>query len=123
MLKACTDTIRKKGEPMRTPFADRAQFEDKAAALAAAITIDTRQARELLAHLAGYSDAAAVEFGAGDKSTWSSREELIARLLASRPDIADDKAAAVIDGLALPVRDGEFDHVGLSPDVVPNIGG
>ena len=108
---------------MRTPFADRTEFEEKAAALAAAIAVDTQQARELLAHLAGYDTAAAVGFGAGDKSTWSSREELIARLLASRPGMADDKAAAAIDRLALPVRDADIDHVGTSPDVVPNIGG
>ena len=108
---------------MHTPFADRTQFEEKAAALAAAIAVDKQKAQELLAHLAGYDDADAIEFGAGDKSAWSSREELVARLLASRPDMADDKAAAVIDSLALPVRDGDIDHVASSPDVVPNISG
>jgi hypothetical protein len=108
---------------MRTPFADRGQFEEKAAALAAAIDTDTPQARQLLAHLAGYDDAAAVEYGNGDKSRWSSREELIARLLASKPELADGKAADVIDRLALPVRDADIEHIASSPDVIPNIGG
>jgi hypothetical protein len=109
--------------PMRTPFADRGEFEDKAAALAAAIDTDTRQAQQLLARLAGYDDAAAIEYGAGDRSNWSSREELIARLLASKPELADDKAANVIDGLALAVRDADIEHIASSPDVIPNIGG
>jgi hypothetical protein len=108
---------------MRTPFADRGQFEEKAATLAAAIDADTPQAQQLLAHLAGYDDAATVEFGSGDKSRWSSREELIARLLASKPGLADGKAADVIDRLALPVRDADIEHIASSPDVIPNIGG
>ena len=108
---------------MRTPFADRNQFEKKAAVLAEAIQADPQQAQDLLAHLAGYDDAAAVDYGAGDKAMWSSREELIARLLASKPEIADSKAAEVIDRLALPVRDAEIGHIGSSPDVVPNMGG
>ena len=108
---------------MRTPFADRSQFEEKAAMLAEAIHVDAREAQALLAHLAGYDDAAAVEYGAGDKSMWSSREELIARLLASKPGIPDEKAANVIDRLALPVRDGDIDHVNSSSNVVPNMGG
>lgn len=108
---------------MRTPFANRGQFEEKAALLAEAIDVDTREAQRLLAHLAGYDDANAVKYDAGDRSTWSSREELIARLLASKPGIADDRAAEVIDGLALPVRDADLGHVGSSPDAVPNMGG
>ncbi len=108
---------------MRTPFADRGQFEEKAAVLAAAIHTDMLQAEQLLAHLAGYDDAAAVEYGSGDKSRWSSREELIARLLAGRPELADGEAADVIDRLALPVRDADIEHIASSPDVIPNIGG
>jgi hypothetical protein len=115
--------IRMKGDPMRTPFADRGQFEEKAARLAEAIDANTLQAQQLLAHLAGYDEPAALEYGAGDKSGWSSREELIARLLASRPGMADDKAAGIIDRLGLQVRDADFDHIGSSPDVIPNIGG
>lgn len=108
---------------MRTPFADREQFEEKAAALAEALGTDTQQAQLQLAHLAGYDDAASVAYDAVDKSMWSSREELIARLLAGRPDLAGDKAAQVIDRLALPVRDGDIEHIASSPDVVPNISG
>lgn len=108
---------------MRTPFADRGQFQEKAAQLAEAIDVDRREAERLLAHLAGYDDADAVTYGAGDKATWSSREELIARLLAAKPGIADEKAADVIDRLALPVRDADIDHINASPDVVPNMGG
>jgi hypothetical protein len=108
---------------MRTPFADRSEFDEKAAALAAAIDTDILQAEQLLARLAGYDDVAAIDYGVGDRSNWSSREELIARLLASRPDLADDQAAGVIDRLALPVRDADIDHIASSPDVIPNIGG
>lgn len=108
---------------MRTPFTDRNQFEEKAATLAEAIDIETLQAQQLLAHLAGYDDAASVEYDVGDKSKWSSREELIARLLASKPDLAGHKAAEVIDRLALPVRDADINHIVSSSDVIPNIGG
>jgi len=108
---------------MRTPFADRGQFEEKAAVLGDAIQVDQREAQALLAHLAGYDDPASLEFGAGDKSIWSSREELIARLLASKPGLADEQAAALIDRLALPMRDADMNHIGASPDVVPNMGG
>jgi hypothetical protein len=48
---------------------------------------------------------------------------LIARLLASKPDLADGKAADVIDRLALPMRDADIEHIASSPDVIPNIGG
>jgi hypothetical protein len=108
---------------MRTPYADRTQFDEKAAMLAAELRVDTDQARQALAQLSGYADVAAVEYGVGDKSAWSSREELVARLLSSRPDMANDQAARVIDRLALPVRDADIDHVASSPDAVPNMGG
>ena len=108
---------------MRTPYADRTQFDEKAATLAAELHVDIEQDGQLLAHLSGYDDVAAVEYGAGDKSTWSSREELVARLLSSRPDMANDQAARVIDRLALAVRDADIDHVASSPDAVPNMGG
>ena len=108
---------------MRTPFTDRQQFDEKAAALAEAANADMPQARQLLAHLAGYDEPGSVEYGAGGKAAWSSREELIARLLASRPGMANETAAGIIDRLALPVRDADLDHVGSSPDVIPNIGG
>ena len=108
---------------MRTPFADRQQFEEKAAALAEAVDADTQQAQQLLAHLAGYNEPGSVEYGAGEKSAWSSREELIARLLASRPGMTNETAAGTIDRLALQVRDADIEHIGSSPDVIPNIGG
>ena len=110
---------------MRTPFADPAQFEEKAGALSAALQIGADQARALLAHLAGYTDVTGVEYGNddADRAAWSSREELIARLLASRPDMGSDAAANVIDRLGLRVRDADIDHVATSPDAVPNMGG
>nr|WP_314624140.1 hypothetical protein [uncultured Noviherbaspirillum sp.] len=108
---------------MRTPYADRVQFDEKAAMLAAELRVDTDEAGRMLAHLSGYADVAAVAYGAGDRSTWSSREELVARLLSSRPGMANDQAARVIDRLALPVRDADIDHVASSADAVPNMGG
>jgi hypothetical protein len=110
-------------KPMRTPFADSSQFEEKAATLAVAIAADLSQARQLLARLAGYDDPADIVYGSGNPSTWSSREELIARLLASRPGMADEQAAAAVDRLALPVRDADIDHIASSPGVIPNMGG
>ena len=108
---------------MHTPFAERSQFEAKAALLSEALGCDTAQAQQLLAHLAGYDNPAAVEYGDRDKRTWSSREELVARLLAIRPDLANDRAASLVDSLALPARDGDIEHVRSSPDAVPNISG
>ena len=108
---------------MRTPFASRAQFDEKTATLANAVETDADDAAQLLAHLAGYTDAASVDYAAAEKSDWSSREELVARLLASRPGMDSGQAASVIELLALPVRDADIEHVGKSPDVVPNMGG
>jgi hypothetical protein len=122
MLKVQMDTPGK-DNAMHTPFVDRAQFDEKAATLAAAIDTGADEARQVLAHLAGYADAAAVEYGMHDKSDWLSREELVARLIASRPGMATAQATSVIDRLALSVRDGDLDHVASSSDAVPNMGG
>lgn len=108
---------------MRIPYTGRGQFEEKAAVLASAFGLDSEEALTLLAHLSGYQDASLVETGVDDKALRFSREELIARLQAIRPDILEDRAIGVVDRLALPVRDTELEHIPASPDAVPNMGG
>lgn len=108
---------------MHTPYLNRDEFEQKAGMLADALSLQQDQAETLLAQISGYADVAAVDFGDKDRSLCSSREELIARLQASRPEVGNAQAAQVIDALNLAVRDGDIEHVPASPGVVPNMGG
>lgn len=108
---------------MHTPYLNRDEFEHKAGVLADALRLSDSEARQLLAQISGYADAAAIDFGDGDRSLCSSREELVARLQASRPEVGGDQAAEVIDRLQLAMRDGDIAHVPASPGVVPNMGG
>lgn len=108
---------------MHTPYRDRSEFKQKADLLASALDLDNSAAQTLLARVSGYADPSEVVYGDKDKSLCSSREELVARLLATRPEIANDRAANIIDQLALRVRDGDIDHLPGSPTVVPNLGG
>jgi hypothetical protein len=108
---------------MHTPYQNRDEFEQKAGVLADALHLQIDEARHLLAQISGYADAAAVNFGDRDRSLCSSREELIARLQASRPEVGSEQAAEAIDRLHLAVRDGDIAHIPASPGVVPNIGG
>lgn len=108
---------------MHTPFLNRDEFEHKAGVLAEALRLPGGEARQLLAQVSGYADAAAVDFGDKDRSLCSSREELVARLQASRPEVGGDQAAEIIDSLHLAVRDGDIEHLPASPGVVPNMGG
>jgi hypothetical protein len=107
---------------MRVPYTGHAQFEEKAAALARVLGAGHDEALALLAHISGYADASSIETGADDKASRFSREELIARLQATRPDISDPKAAEIVDLLALPVRDTNMEHIPDSPHTVPNTG-
>ena len=108
---------------MHTPYPNREEFEQKAGMLADALQLQAGQARQLLAQISGYAEAAAIEFGDKDRSLCSSREELIARLQASRPEVDADAAAGIIDKLHLAMRDGDIEHVSASPCAVPNMGG
>jgi hypothetical protein len=108
---------------MHTPYPNRDEFERKAGMLADALQLQAGEARQLLAHISGYDDAAAIDFGHRDRSLCSSREELVARLQASRPEVEGDQAAGIIARLDLAVRDGDIEHVPASPGVVPNMGG
>lgn len=108
---------------MHTPYPNREEFEQKAGVLADALQLLASEAQQLLAQISGYAEAAAIEFGDKDRSLCSSREELIARLQASRPEVSGDAAAGIIDRLHLPMRDGDIEHVPASPGVVPNMGG
>jgi len=108
---------------MHTPYLNRNEFEQKADALAAALALERSEAQGLLARVSGYEDAAAVAFGDRDRSLCSSREELIARLQASRPDIESERASDIIDQLRLRVRDADMEHIPASPGAVPNMGG
>ncbi len=108
---------------MHTPYLNREEFEQKAAVLGDALRLQESEARQLLAQISGYDGAAAIDFGDKDRSLCSSREELIARLQASRPAVGGEEAAGIIDSLHLAVRDGDIEHVPASPGVVPNMGG
>jgi len=108
---------------MHTPYLNRDEFEQKAGVLAEALRLQASEARQLLAQISGYADAAAVDFGERDRSLCSSREELVARLQSSRPEVNGEQAAEIIDRLHLSVRDGDIEHVPAAPGVVPNIGG
>jgi len=108
---------------MRIFYTGHDQFEGKAALLGDALGLRREEARALLAHLSGYADPASVETGADDKAMRFSREELIARLQAIRPDIPEATAIGIVDRLALPVRDTDMEHIPASPDAVPNMGG
>lgn len=108
---------------MHTPYLNRDEFEHKAGVLADALHLQASEARQLLAQISGYADAAAIDFGDRDRSLCSSREELVARLQASRPDVGGEQAAGIIDRLHLNVRDGDIAHMPASPGVVPNMGG
>lgn len=108
---------------MHTPFSNHTEFESKAELLARALALPGDQARTLLARIAGHADAEAIVYGDGDRSLCSSREELIARLQASRPELGGEQAAQVIDSLQLTVRDADIEHLPDSPGVVPNMGG
>jgi hypothetical protein len=108
---------------MHTPYLNRDEFERKAGMLADALQLQAGEAQQLLAHISGYDDAAAIDFGYRDRSLCSSREELVARLQASRPEVEGDQAAGIIARLDLAVRDGDIEHVPASPRVVPNMGG
>lgn len=108
---------------MHTPYLNREEFEQKAGVLADALRLQASEARQLLAQISGYADAAAIDFGNKDRSLCSSREELIARLQAGRPEVSGEQAAEIIDRLHLAVRDGDIEHVPTSPRVVPNMGG
>jgi hypothetical protein len=108
---------------MHTPYLNRDEFEHKAGVLADALRLQADEAQQLLAQISGYADAAAIDFGDRDRSLCSSREELVARLQASRPEVGGEQAAEIIDGLHLAVRDGDIEHVPASPGVVPNMGG
>ena len=108
---------------MHTPYLDRTEFEQKAHLLADALNLDESAAQTLLARLSGYADERDLAYGDSDRSLCSSREELVARLQASRPEIPNSRAADIIDQLALRVRDGDIGHLPASPGVVPNLGG
>jgi hypothetical protein len=108
---------------MHTPYLNRGEFEHKAGLLADALQLQASEAQQLLAQISGYDNADAIDFAHRDRSLCSSREELVARLQASRPEVGGEQAAEIIDRLRLAVRDGDIEHVPASPGVVPNMGG
>lgn len=108
---------------MHTPYHSPEQFREKAALLAGELSLDAQGAQEALAHLSGYEDPSAIGESASDAELLWSREELTARLLAMYPDIAHDRAAAMIDKLDLPMRETDMARLACSPGAAPNMGG
>jgi hypothetical protein len=108
---------------MHVPFASREEFEQKAARIAEALKLDQPAARELLAQMAGYASSAELQPGAVPGRQRFSREELMARLQSELPEVSNDAAGKLIDGLGLALRDTDMEHIPSSPDAAPNIGG
>lgn len=108
---------------MHTPYRSPEQFQQKATLLAVELGFDEKQAREVLAHISGYAHPSDIEQSGGEADLLSSREELMAKLQALYPQIENDKAGAVIDKLALPVRETDLARLAQSPGAAPNISG
>ncbi|MDQ9169479.1 hypothetical protein Q8A64_03535 [Oxalobacteraceae bacterium R-40] len=108
---------------MHTPYRSLEQFREKAGLLAAELTLESDEALTTLAHISGYETANDIRFGASASAMLSSREELMARLQAIHPDIGNERAAAVIDKLNLPVRETDMTQLARSPGAAPNISG
>jgi hypothetical protein len=106
---------------MRTPYRSPEQFREKAALLASELMLDKQQALEALAHISGYASPS--DIGHSESDLLSSREELMARLQAIYPEIANDQAAAVIDKLDLPLRETNMEQFSRIPGAAPNISG
>lgn len=99
------------------------QFREKADLLAAELDLDGKEATDALARICGYERASDIAAAAGDADFLSSREELMAKLQAIYPQVANDKAGAVIDSLGLPVRETDLARLSQSPGAAPNISG
>lgn len=108
---------------MRTPYRSPEHFREKAALLAGELDLGDKEALETLAHLSGYAHPSEVAEQIGEAELLTSREELMARLQAIYPEIANDKAGAVIDRLGLPVRETDLAQLARSPHAAPNISG
>jgi hypothetical protein len=108
---------------MRTAFTSREEFEDRVERLSRALGVDAQTGASLMARLAGFDSAQQVQIAPVDPRQLFSREELIARLQAERPDVDNESAARIINSLALPMRDGRLEDVPKSPNVIPNMGG
>ncbi|MGV3740823.1 MAG: hypothetical protein ACO1NO_00755 [Burkholderiaceae bacterium] len=108
---------------MRTPYRSYEEFQEKAALLADELALAPDEALETLAHISGYEASSDVGTGQAQQEQLSSREELMARLQAIDPGIAHDRAATVIDKLALPVRETDLAKLARSPGAAPNISG
>jgi hypothetical protein len=108
---------------MYTPYRSPEQFRAKAALLAAELGLDGEEASKALAHISGYAQPSDIAVGARDTDLLSSREELMAKLQAIYPHVANDKAGMVIDKLGLPVRETDLVRVTQSPGAAPNISG
>lgn len=111
---------------MHTPYRSMEEFQEKAALLAAELGIDGNEALETLAHISGYEHVPELADGAQDTQDTdllSSREELMAKLQAIYPHIANNQAGNVIDRLGLPVRETDLARLAQSPGAAPNISG
>jgi hypothetical protein len=110
---------------MQVPFASHEDFDIKARQLSEALGVDGESARLLMATIAGYASAA--QISTGSKSPEGrhifSREELMARLQSECPNVDNERAARIIDSLALPTRDTRLEDIPESPDAAPNMGG
>lgn len=108
---------------MQIIFKSIEEFNDKAGILAEALNMDMLDGRSLMAQIAGYDSSVKVQTGTVNIRHAFSREELMARLQSECPNVDNERAARIIDSLALPTRDTRLEDIPESPDAAPNMGG
>jgi hypothetical protein len=106
---------------MRTVYRSFDEFGEKAAILGNALDLAEGDSMDLLARMSGYESPAQVETGSPESGGLHSREELMARLQAKRPDVPNQRAGEIIDRLQLPVRETRMEKFPESPNAAPNI--
>lgn len=79
------------------------EFLLKADLLTRELALTPKEAAELLAKLSGYNDHCTMPVGQECIGPWPSREDLVIRLLAMRPDISIKRACDLITRLELPL--------------------
>lgn len=88
---------------MRICYESYLVFLLKADVLARELALTPKEAAELLARISGYNDHCTMPVGQKCAGPFPSREDLIIRFLALRPDISAKRAREIITRLDLPL--------------------
>lgn len=89
---------------MKLSFASYTEFALKADILTKELSLNSEQAAELLALITGYESHSTMQIGTPIEGCSISRDELIRRLMAKRPDVSKVRAVQIIDRLNLHTR-------------------